>query len=336
MSDIEGTGGALFLAVQFSAVLWGVTTVQCWNYARSGFKDNLYLKSTVAIVWLLNTAHQCLEIYCVWYYLVRNFSNASALHREIPAVLWQVGIVSAATFFVQSVYVWRLWILSHKNKILVFGIFFTVCANLLLGVGTTIYTIILAVSFNSHIDEGVVIASLALIVPTDLAITLSMAYFLYTSRTGFRQTDNMVQTLLVYTISTGLFPTILVVAIILCRLFSKTTEVYIALHFLLSALYESSMMFILNNRREIRAKHEYPLRKVSYPVFSSDRTEGSVHPGMPASQESAGKTTSKLEVIVERHDVVETDYRIGSQKESGLEPSDLEWSGEEHHVTRTV
>ncbi|TFY77363.1 hypothetical protein EWM64_g6648 [Hericium alpestre] len=85
---IDDTFGAALIGLLFGAVLYGVTNLQTWLYFRHYDKDPRALKALVLVLWFLDTLHLALCARTIYWYLVTNYSNPSALANN----MWSMSI----------------------------------------------------------------------------------------------------------------------------------------------------------------------------------------------------------------------------------------------------
>ncbi|EMD36392.1 hypothetical protein CERSUDRAFT_84538 [Gelatoporia subvermispora B] len=86
MATVDNTLGAGLIGMVVSAAMYGVTTVQAYTYSRGCETDSALLKSTILVLWLLDTTHQILITHAIYWYAVTEFGNAIALASPV----WQV------------------------------------------------------------------------------------------------------------------------------------------------------------------------------------------------------------------------------------------------------
>jgi len=88
---------------------------------------------------------------------------------------------------------------------------------------------------------------------SDVLIAGSLCYLLYGSRTGFKRTDTIVTTLIVYAINRCLLTSVVAVieVIVFCTL--PHTLWFVGIDFVIGKLYANSLLATLNSREAIRA-----------------------------------------------------------------------------------
>uniref|UniRef100_A0A0W0FHB2 Uncharacterized protein n=1 Tax=Moniliophthora roreri TaxID=221103 RepID=A0A0W0FHB2_MONRR len=186
---LDNTMGALFIGVLLAAALWGVTSVQTWQYYVSySASDPLRLKIMVAATYSgLDTAHQIMLSHLLYTYLVSNFANPLILGELVWSILIMVLLTAFIALVVQLFLTWRVWILSHKNVpviviilLLVFAEFGVTIAYFGKSWPMTTYLELKELSVISRVVNALGAAS-------DITITVSLSFYLYTSKSGMKK-----------------------------------------------------------------------------------------------------------------------------------------------------
>ncbi|KAJ4486822.1 hypothetical protein C8R41DRAFT_868221 [Lentinula lateritia] len=96
--------------------------------------------------------------------------------------------------------------------------------------------------------------SLGVGVLTDIVTALALCYFLNKLRTGYRQSDSLVSSLIKYAINTGALTSVISVTTVVLYNLMPDNLIFIAVFFILSKLYAISFMATLNTRRVVRGR----------------------------------------------------------------------------------
>lgn len=89
---------------------------------------------------------------------------------------------------------------------------------------------------------------------SDLSVTLASSWLLVKSRTGFRRTDTIINTLMLYTVNTGLIVSIDAALSLITYVAMPDNFVFLGFYLLLSKLYLNSYLAMLNARDDLREK----------------------------------------------------------------------------------
>ncbi|KAK7680565.1 hypothetical protein QCA50_016347 [Cerrena zonata] len=179
--------------------------------------------------------------------------------------------VSDAT--VRTFFIYRIWILSRKNKLLVYPLTFLALIVFGIGLGKAIF-----LSLSRHLTARLSISGfgikgvaytnfhdfsrlawllyfgLGLLFFVDGYVSLSLIILLYFSRRGFSsRTDSIINILILYTINTGLLTSLSTLACLIMYAAMPTNYVFLALYFPLSKLYLNAFLATLNARDALRS-----------------------------------------------------------------------------------
>ncbi|PAV19224.1 hypothetical protein PNOK_0415700 [Pyrrhoderma noxium] len=253
--SLDNNWGALFIFGIITSALWGAGSVQVYLYYDSFWKtDTRWLKTLVFVTWALDTVHQALYVKTLYSVLVSHFGDLGfLLYNSKDTVICNL-FTAIICVLVQGFYIIRIWILSKRNYI------FTVTCSVL-SIAQLTMTIIyfgksIGIEFAVEIETIVAIARAVTSISavTDSVIAASMVFLLMRSRTGFAQTDSLVQRIVIYTMGTGLTTGICEITSFILAFASPTTFFYIAFFLALPKLYLNSMMTSLNSRKGARSR----------------------------------------------------------------------------------
>ncbi|KAG2145833.1 hypothetical protein DEU56DRAFT_183417 [Suillus clintonianus] len=258
--DIGRTFGALFIGATIAAVLFGLSNVQVFIYFQThrGTGTTFY-KLFVIWLWILDALHLALVIHCVYYYLVINYANISALTH----IIWSFKLCDTSQsrtsqvliiYEVHLLYVYRIWIVS-KGRSRIFPI--AAGAIVILGLGVAIaliWAIYQCQLFSDLIKiEWSTYVTLGTITVADIVIASSLCYLLATSRTGFASTDSLITKLMAYIINTGILTSICSMAVMITCAVMPNNFIFLGIEFLVAKLYVNSYLALLNARYYVQA-----------------------------------------------------------------------------------
>ncbi|KDR71512.1 hypothetical protein GALMADRAFT_102487 [Galerina marginata CBS 339.88] len=96
--------------------------------------------------------------------------------------------------------------------------------------------------------------SLGSAVIADTMVAVSLCILLIKSRTGFKRTDSLVTTLMVFSINTGLLTSISAIACFVTYAIWPQRFIFMGIYFALSKLYVNSLLASLNARSTLRGQ----------------------------------------------------------------------------------
>ncbi|KAF9468446.1 hypothetical protein BDZ94DRAFT_786545 [Collybia nuda] len=252
---IDDTYGAAFIGALFTAMLYGLTTLQTYFYFVYYPKDGMEIKSLVSLVWILDTVQTILVSLCMYHYLVTNYANPPALAIGHWSLFVSVAMNVTIAFFVQCFFTVRIFRLSHPkirwwlSSIIALVVF----AHFCFGIETVVFLFIK--KELKRLPEITLIAATpfaALAVLSDIFIAAALCVLLHGSRTGFRRTNTLVTTLIIYAINRCLLTSVVAVAEVIVFAVSPESLWFLAIDFVIGKLYANSLLATLNSRNSLR------------------------------------------------------------------------------------
>ncbi|KAG7443913.1 uncharacterized protein BT62DRAFT_304616 [Guyanagaster necrorhizus] len=254
--SLDKTIGAAFIGVVVAAILHGVSCVQAWYYFTHQH-DQWPLKSIVTAVIVLDTVHQVLIFHTVYSYLVGHYGDETELQKTVWSLLAEVLLNGFTAFLVQSFLALRVWRLSSENFVVTAIVALLVIAEFgcIIAFGTLALI---------HVHTFVELARLkylsisvnALAAAGDVFIAGTLCLLLHRSRTGFQNSDTMINKLILFAVNTGLLTSLCAVASLISILTAPNTFIYITFFFCMGRLYSNSLLATLNARKRIRTAAE--------------------------------------------------------------------------------
>ncbi|EMD31139.1 hypothetical protein CERSUDRAFT_127598 [Gelatoporia subvermispora B] len=112
---VQGTCGALVVAMALSSVVLGCTILQAYYYFDRFKSDGTYLKVFVVALVAFDMADTISAILIVWWYTVLHYGDFDSLAR-LPLVIGvEVGLASVVTLMAHSFFVVRVWYIGGRN-----------------------------------------------------------------------------------------------------------------------------------------------------------------------------------------------------------------------------
>ncbi|EJD50429.1 hypothetical protein AURDEDRAFT_182376 [Auricularia subglabra TFB-10046 SS5] len=252
---VDNTLGAAFIGLVLSAVVFGVTCLQVYEYYTANASgDTKSLRYFVAILLVLDTLHLVLVTHTMYFFLVTNFGDYQRLARIVWSLEIQVGVADLITALVQGFFAFRIYLLSDRKN------WWLPALVVLCGLGLVSAAIGFMINgfesqyfsqtkYNIPWTIGGLTAELA----GDTLMTAGMTFYLLRARTDFESTNRAINLLVTYTLNTGLLTTVF--AILTLAMFVKTGEttfLYTPFFFILARLYSCAFMSTLNSRNRVR------------------------------------------------------------------------------------
>ncbi|KZP30493.1 hypothetical protein FIBSPDRAFT_1038163 [Athelia psychrophila] len=252
---LDNTMGATLIGVIIGAALWGVSAMQVWYYFTNYPEDKWFYKWLVAGVFFSDTMHQILISHTIYTYLVTNFGNYVELGNLVWSIMLEVLFNGLTAILVQSFMIARIFMLAPRKwrwpacslvTALVLADFVGDVVYYARGFHIKTYAELTILKANTAAINGLAAAA-------DILIALIMCTVLQRSRTGFKNSDTMINSLILFTMNTGLLTSMCALAALLSLELAPNTFIYIAFFFNVGRLYTNSLLATLNARQAIRA-----------------------------------------------------------------------------------
>ncbi|THU90324.1 hypothetical protein K435DRAFT_841531 [Dendrothele bispora CBS 962.96] len=253
---LDNTLGAVLVGFAVACCVYGILITQVFTYFSNYPGDRPIYKLLVLFLLVLETADQCLIGHILYFYGVTNFANVRALlaARVTWSFILQQTLGAIVGTTVKFMFGLRVWRFSEHN----FFITGLILSTTLGGLGTALAFTVKAFKLPSVFSviqlRTLGSISLGVGVITDIVIAVSLCYFLNKLRTGYRQSDTLVNSLVRYAINTGALTSAISLSTLILYNVMPTNMIFIATFFVLSKLYAISFMATLNTRRIVRGK----------------------------------------------------------------------------------
>ncbi|KAI9064926.1 hypothetical protein FKP32DRAFT_542950 [Trametes sanguinea] len=243
----------LIIGFAFSAVLYGITIMQAYVYYRRYPRDEPWLKIFIAFLLVIDTLTTAFAGQGLHTYAVDDYLQPDKLGTIVWSLIVEDYLCIVAAVLVQFYFAQRLWILSHGNWLLTGAIAVLalislatgtwICADMFTSPNISLYATILA-----RVLAAICSGTRAL---ADVLISGGLCYYLHTSRTGLKQSDTLIDKLMVYAIQRGLVTTICQGFDFITILAFPTSLVYLPVILILSKLYIIALLATLNVRNSL-------------------------------------------------------------------------------------
>ncbi|KAF9463009.1 hypothetical protein BDZ94DRAFT_1259866 [Collybia nuda] len=251
MGFFDTSLGALLIGIFFNTYLYGIVTYQYASYHNTKFNDPLWIRVLVFCLFLLDSFHSASVIYMAWVYSVENYVNPLALLNPVWPYPFTVVATSVTAFLTQAFLGYRILRLT-KSMLVYYAVLFLSTATLVIGVVCGV--LVWRVKYLSQVVavRPIVTTWLCLEVGVDSTITGILTYVLSGSRTGFHNSDTVINRLIRASIQTGLFSGIFSILSLVFFLKSPMTHFFGTFGIPISRVYTNTLMDTLLARHELR------------------------------------------------------------------------------------
>ncbi|KAI6158135.1 hypothetical protein BKA82DRAFT_996529 [Pisolithus tinctorius] len=255
---IPGGFGSALIGGLVSAMLYGIATLQTYVYYMQYPEDASATKFLVAAIWILDTLHVLFMCHMLYYYLITNYGIPASLEYIVwsfqASVLVHVLVVAVVQcFFVYQIYYLcrpqvKWWVTTPIMLLILGQIGFGIAAVVL-------ELVIHKTSALTQISFYVLTPAFAIIVLTEVLITVSLCVLFYSSRSdsAFPSTKRLLNTLIIYAVNRCVL-TLLVAIGELTVAFEQQDAWIMALDLVVQGLYPNSLLASLNTRQYLRSQ----------------------------------------------------------------------------------
>ncbi|KAJ7876811.1 hypothetical protein B0H13DRAFT_2548140 [Mycena leptocephala] len=236
--------------------LFGITISQTIIYFRNYQDDGLLLRGLVWGALLVDTFHFVMVAEGVhnWYIFCKmpqNYAGLLLFHWSLGASIIATYVI---TSMVQALYIIRVYMLSKNIWV---STLIGLLSLLQLGFGLFLWEDLFAANslVALHATQGQIGGSVELTATTlcDIAISVSLWYYLHKGRTGFASTEKMIDKLILYMVNLGLLTSAASLLTLILWLVMPSSFAFVSLTLIRSKLYCNAMLVTLNYRHAVRA-----------------------------------------------------------------------------------
>ncbi|KAG7085326.1 hypothetical protein E1B28_002893 [Marasmius oreades] len=253
---IDNTLGAVLVGFAVSCCIYGILFSQVFTYFSNYPEDRVVYKFLVVLLLCMETADQVMIGHILYFYGITNYANILVLLKAETtwSIILQQTIGAIVGAIVKTNFTLRVWRFSERNVYITSIVMVLVLSQLGLSLAFTVEAFKLPTIFAAVKIRTLGSIALGAGVLTDIAIAVSLCYFLNRLRTGYQQSDTLVSSLVRYAINTGAVTGAVSLTTLILYNLMPTNLVFAATYFILSKFYAISFMATLNTRRIVRGK----------------------------------------------------------------------------------
>ncbi|KAF9475340.1 hypothetical protein BDN70DRAFT_254416 [Pholiota conissans] len=277
--DLNPSYGVYLIGTFISNILLGATCVQTYLYFRA-FKDTLLIKSTVFVLLILELMHGASSMGSLYHYLIGKFLDPLALTTTIWPINITFTITGSIVLVVHVFYAVRIYYVSGKQLPIPVFIAALSLGNFALGLVLTVKLfqnpfVVNLRGIRDNLAKAIFISAAI----DDFLIAATLTYYLNRARTGIKQTDKIIDKLMIYAINNGILTSITGI-VALAFVFAFPNDLYsVAIAQIIGNLYSNSLMATLNSRNKTKESAPSSLEIASHGLSTFGT---STNPQMPS------------------------------------------------------
>ncbi|KAI9067888.1 hypothetical protein FKP32DRAFT_1672611 [Trametes sanguinea] len=254
LPSLNRTFGAMLIGSYIGFIIYGLNLYQTFHYFKAFPNDRLYLKILVGAVLVLETWHTALCMHTCYHYLVTSYFNPPALLEgcvpiNLACIAAGLSIITCQTFFVRRVYL----IVGWRWRILIAAVIVFLLAELAraisgLAIAATIETFLKPTFAQFEHFTWIISVAFGFSAVADIILTTVLICALRKCRTGIKSTDSLLDTLILYAISTGLLTGVFDLLTFIFALIWPNDLIFFGIDIVATKLYPTSLLTALNAR----------------------------------------------------------------------------------------
>ncbi|KAF9506565.1 hypothetical protein BS47DRAFT_1352641 [Hydnum rufescens UP504] len=260
---LERTLGAALDNTLGVLLVTAILTTQCYYYALRFKKDPTWFKCIVAALWIIDGIHQIGVSAIIFRYSVHHYGDFEYLRQTIISIPWLIFYIQGSSrYFTRRLYYLnrKLWPVATFTAILSVISF----ASAILTFAASRFT-------EYTRNTWLVIIWLVTCSVCDIAITIPVAWTLYTSRTGFKQTDVLLTRLILWIVTTAALPASFALLQVVTFMVMNESLIHLAANIVLVKLYSNTLLASLNRRGTLTKGRQGALHLSDNKVLSHAR-----------------------------------------------------------------
>ncbi|KAI0667713.1 hypothetical protein C8Q78DRAFT_1082010 [Trametes maxima] len=275
--------GVMLLSTIIAAAMYGLTVLQTLFYYEKFPKDSWMLKTTaslVAAVWILDTVTIVLDSHAIYYYLIVNFDNPSALLNQVWSVQVEILITFSAVVIVQLFFVMRIYQLRPYAWYIPLAMAIIAIASyaLIIMIFSQVFHHTAWSDVQSSGVNNPLVANWVLGLVVDTSITIVLCWYLWSEKVYVRhKTHRVLNRIIIFSVNRGAIAAGTQLLSFLLKFVWPRKLVWLAFHNVLSKVYANSMLATLNSRvafRSMMSGNDFDGTELTMPSIRENRRSG--------------------------------------------------------------
>ncbi|KAJ6581974.1 hypothetical protein B0H19DRAFT_1252128 [Mycena capillaripes] len=240
---LDGTLGVIQIGLVVATWLFGIVTLQTFNYYRTFPKDHKILKGLVGAIWFLELGHVLVSWHAMYLITVTFYGKPQHILSPPLSMTFATLFHALIAIGVQTFFVYRVHALSKKWLI---PILCSILNLVRLGGNTLLFVEVVQNPVFALLTtklEWVVILTSAIGPVVDVIIAAALIYYLWDHRTSkFEQTNRIIDTIIVWTIERTLLTSVTSILALILFLARRNDLSWFVFYLIQAKLFSNSML----------------------------------------------------------------------------------------------
>ncbi|KAI4524254.1 hypothetical protein K525DRAFT_267196 [Schizophyllum commune Loenen D] len=256
-SPLDSTYGMWLVFLFIMAILYGVGLLQAFLYSRWHRNDPRWVQALVVVLVILETLQIAWYFDSTYHYFVSEFGNAQAFDFSPWQNSAQLLAAYLSAFLVQFYFATTIYLLKPEAWYATVLIGLLALGSMGAGLAQTVRTAEIASLTRLAETKAITTVQAGLAFGCDLAITVTLCATFNSFKTGFKSTNTLLNTLMIYAVNRGILTA--VCALLNLVLFLRTEGTFYFFIGLMpsSKLYMNTMLATLNTRSHLKKQAKW-------------------------------------------------------------------------------
>ncbi|KAF9524467.1 hypothetical protein CPB83DRAFT_897865 [Crepidotus variabilis] len=229
---VDNLWGAAFLGLLAACMLYGITTLQTYNYFSNYPNDPKKFKLLAMVVWILDTTSLALVVTAMYGYLITDMNNPLERIKVNRTLDLDPAIMGILAFLTHWYLGNRVWIVCNRSLIIAAILTLLSVTSLSLALTSAIVSFKFELWTEKADMRPLALAGTALVVALDGLIASILCVYLLKQRTTGKRLRRLVRRIIIFAVNTGLATSILSIVNVVTFVALPNTMIFLGTNFI--------------------------------------------------------------------------------------------------------
>ncbi|KAF7378187.1 Saposin B-type domain-containing protein [Mycena sanguinolenta] len=254
-----GTLGDIQIAMVVATWLFGIVTLQTFNYYRDFANDRTIMRALVGGIWLLELGYTIACWHAMYLVTVSFYGQPEHIFAPPISMVFPIFFNALIAIGVQTFFVYRVWVVSKQWHIPVLC-----CAMNIVRLGFNMLVFAklwqnpIFSRLNTELNWPIIVGS-AIGPAVDMIVATSLIFTLWHQRrTGVKRTSRIIDDIIIWTVETTLLTTMTGVMQLVLFLARRNDLSWLVFFLIQGKLFSNTLLASLNGRKRFRESARDP------------------------------------------------------------------------------
>ncbi|KAK0229937.1 hypothetical protein EDD85DRAFT_1026378 [Armillaria nabsnona] len=255
-TPVEPNYGYLLISFAIDMIFYGISLVLVLLYFRRFERHDTLSRAsvTVSILVLFSTVQVCAFSKWIYESLIDHFHDLENRDNLPPSSIILLFANYMVSFVAQCFFVSQIWTISQRNRWYTTPVAIMALMNIAPGIAQTVGVARRSTvsGMDNKSDQILAITQTIAAALCDISITATLCFLLNRSRTGFKSTETIIDSLIIFAVNRGLVSSVLGLLGLILYLTLQHTMVFTIPMFLTCQFHVMSVVGSLHYRNYVR------------------------------------------------------------------------------------